>query len=270
MSMAPITPAPSSLLEGKVATVTMSTGGIGLEVARQLGQAGARAVIVNGRSEAKAAATLAELRAAAPETDYVFVMADVSDPPSQKALFDAAEAQFGGVDILVHAGRSPNPTGGVKPFLELAPEKFEGSAQGYFLSLIYACHYAAPQMVRRGGGAILAILSDAAKIPTAGEAVVGGALAGAAMFIRTLAKEMARHQVRANALTPSLVRETQAYDNVMAQEFSRKIFEKAERRAALGLPTPRDIAPLAVFLCGPLSAHLTGQVVTINGGLNVA
>jgi 2-hydroxycyclohexanecarboxyl-CoA dehydrogenase len=257
-------------LDGKVAVVTMSTGGICREVARQLGQAGARAVIVNGRSEARAAPVLDDLRASAPDTEFRFVAADVSDPPSQQALFAAAEARFGGLDILVHAGRSPNPTGGVRPFLELPPEKFEGAARGYFLSLIYACHYAAPLMVQRGGGAVLAILSDAAKVPTAGESVVGGALAGAAMFIRTFAKEMARHQVRANALTPSLVRETQAYDNVMAQEFSRKIFEKAERRAALGLPTPQDIAPMAVFLCSPLSAHLTGQAITINGGLNVS
>jgi NAD(P)-dependent dehydrogenase (short-subunit alcohol dehydrogenase family) len=260
----------NALLAGKVAVVTMSTGGICFEVARQLGEAGARAVIVNGRTEAKAAATLARLRDAAPETEFVFVAADVSDPPSQQALFAAAQARFGGADILVHAGRSPDPSGGVKPFLDMAPEKFEGAARGYFLSLIYACHYAAPQMARRGGGAVVAILSDAAKIPTIGESVVGGALAGAAMFIRTFAKEMARHQIRANALTPSLVRETQAYDNVMAQEFSRKVFEKAERRAALGLPTPKDIAPMAVFLCGPQSAHLTGQTITINGGLNVA
>jgi NAD(P)-dependent dehydrogenase (short-subunit alcohol dehydrogenase family) len=198
------------------------------------------------------------------------VAADVRDPPAQKALFDAAEDRFGGVDILVHAGRSPNPSGGIKPFAELGPEKFEGAAKGYFLSLVYACHYATPQMLRRGGGAILAVLSDAAKIPTSGESVVGGALAGSAMFIRTLAKEMARHQIRANALTPSLVRDTQAYDAVMRQEFSRKIFEKAERRAGLGLPTPKDIAPMAVFLCGPQSAHLTGQTITINGGLAVA
>jgi 2-hydroxycyclohexanecarboxyl-CoA dehydrogenase len=260
----------SDLLSSKVAVVTMATGGINFEVARQLGQAGARAVIVNGRSEASGAAAVARLKASAPGTDYLFVAADVSDGPSQKVLFDVAQARFGGVDILVHAGRSPNPTGGVKPFTELAPEKFEGAAKGYFLSLIYACHYAVPQMMERGGGAIVAVLSDAAKIPTPGESVAGGALAGAAMFIRTLAREMARHQIRANALTPSLVRDTAAYDNVMRQEFSRKIFEKAEKRAGLGLPTPGDVAPMAVFLCGPQSAHMTGQTITINGGLAVA
>jgi 2-hydroxycyclohexanecarboxyl-CoA dehydrogenase len=260
----------SLLLESKVAVVTMSTGGICFEVARQLGQAGARGVIVNGRSEATSTGAMARLREAAPDTDYHFVAADVSDGPSQRALFDAAEARWGGIDILVHAGRSPNPSGGVNLFTALGPEKFEGAAKGYFLSLVYACHYAVPSMMARGGGAILAVLSDAAKIPTSGEAVVGGALAGAAMFIRTLAKEMARHQIRANALTPSLVRDTQAYDNVMRQEFSRKIFEKAERRAGLGLPSPKDVAPMAVFLCGPQSAHLTGQTITINGGLAVA
>ena len=257
-------------LDGKIAVVTMATGGICFEVARQLGEAGARGVIVNGRSEANGRAAVERLRQAAPDTDYVFVAADVSDGPSQKALFDGAESRFGGVDILAHAGRSPNPAGGVNPFTALSPEKFEGAAKGYFLSLIYACHYAVPSMMARGGGAILAVLSDAAKIPTSGESVVGGALAGSAMFIRTLAKELARHQIRANAITPSLVRDTQAYDNVMRQEFSRKIFEKAERRAGLGLPGPADVAPMAVFLCGPGASHITGQIITVNGGLAVA
>lgn len=260
----------SELLSGKIAVVTMATGGINFEVARQLGQAGAAAVLVGGRTPASGVAAVERLKAAAPATDYAFVLADVSDGPSQQAMFVAAQERFGGTDILVHAGRSPNPSGGVNPFTELKPEKFEGAAKGYFLSLIYACHYAVPQMIARGGGSIVAVLSDAAKIPTPGESVAGGALAGAAMFIRTLAKEMARHQIRANALTPSLVRDTQAYDNVMAQDFSRRIFEKAERRAGLGLPTPADIAPMAVFLAGPQSAHMTGQVITINGGLNVA
>jgi 2-hydroxycyclohexanecarboxyl-CoA dehydrogenase len=260
----------SGLLDGKIAVVTMATGGICFEIARQVGQAGARGVIVNGRSEESGARALERLRADVPNTDYVFALADVSDGASQKVLFDIAEERFGGTDILVHAGRSPNPTGGVNLFTQLTPEKFEGAAKGYFLSLIYACHYAVPQMLQRGGGSILAVLSDAAKIPTSGESVAGGALAGAAMFIRTLAKEMARDQIRANALTPSLVRDTQAYDNVMRQEFSRKIFEKAERRAGLGLPRPKDIAPMAVFLSGPGAAHITGQTITVNGGLAVA
>ena len=162
----------SGLLDGKVAVVTMATGGICFEVARQLGQAGARGVIVNGRSEESGRKAVERLKADAPNTDYVFVAADVSDGPSQKALFDAAKDRFGGTDILVHAGRSPNPSGGVNLFTELKPEKFEGAAKGYFLSLIYACHYAVPQMLERGGGSILAVLSDAAKIPTSGE--VGG------------------------------------------------------------------------------------------------
>ena len=81
---------------------------------------------------------------------------------------------------------------------------------------------------------------------------------------------MGRHGGRVNCITPSLVTGTKAHDRVMSSEFSRKIFEKASRRARLGVPSPADIAPLAVFLASPLASHLTGQAISVNGGISAA
>jgi 2-hydroxycyclohexanecarboxyl-CoA dehydrogenase len=90
------------------------------------------------------------------------------------------------------------------------------------------------------------------------------------MFTRTLALEVSRFGIRANCVTPSIVRDTISHERVMAGELSRKVFEKAEARARLGVPTPRDVAPLVVFLASPLSARITGQAVSVNGGISAA
>jgi 2-hydroxycyclohexanecarboxyl-CoA dehydrogenase len=95
--------------------------------------------------------------------------------------------------------------------------------------------------------------------------------AASVQFSKTLALEMARYKIRVNVITPSLVADTKSYDIAMSEEFTRKIFEKIKERAErqLGLPTPKNVAPLAVFLASPLASHMTGQVMTINGGLSV-
>jgi len=88
------------------------------------------------------------------------------------------------------------------------------------------------------------------------------------MYVRALSLEVSRHGVRVNCVTPSLVAKTKAYDRVMASEFSRRIFEKAAARARLGVPTPDDIAPLAAFLASPFASHISGQAVSVNGGIS--
>jgi NAD(P)-dependent dehydrogenase (short-subunit alcohol dehydrogenase family) len=125
-------------------------------------------------------------------------------------------------------------------------------------------------MLAAGGGAIVSVASDAAKLATPGESVIGAAFAGNAMFVKTLAVELARQNIRANVVTPSITRNTKTYDAVMAGEFSRKLFQKAETRARLGVPIPENVAPIIAFLASPLASHITGQVVSANGGISVA
>ena len=256
-----------SLLAGKVALVTGSTAGIGARTAEQLANAGAEVVILNGRSRESGLAMKAELEGLAPGTRFDFVAADYNKPEEVQRLFDHALKTYDGVDIFVHTCMTEGA--GPKPFLETDRAYWQAAVSGIFLSLLECSRHAALQMRARGGGAIVSFASDAAKVATPGEAVLGGALAANVMFVRALALELAREQIRVNAVTPSITRGTKTYDRVMAGGFSKKLFEKAERRARLGVASAENVAPMAVFLASPLASHITGQVVSVNGGISV-
>jgi len=256
------------LLAGKVALVTGSTSGIGLRTAEQLAAAGA-VVILNGRSAASGGAALDELRKANPAASLDFQAADYTRPEELNRLFGDIGRVHGGLDIVCHTtmvegGKGP------RPFMETVPADWQAALDGIFLSLLHVTRRAVPLMIARGGGAIVSFASDAAKVATPGESVLGGALAGNCMFVRTVGLELARHNIRVNAVTPSITRGTRTYDRVMAGGFSKALFEKAERRARLGVAHAENVAPMAVFLASPLASHITGQVISVNGGISAA
>jgi NAD(P)-dependent dehydrogenase (short-subunit alcohol dehydrogenase family) len=127
-----------------------------------------------------------------------------------------------------------------------------------------------PGMRTRRGGVIVNVASDAAKTATPGESVIGAAKAAIVMFTRTIAIEEKRYGIRANALTPSLVYGTASTERITSDGFSAKLFERAAKQAHLGVPTAEDIAALTVFLCSPAAARLTGQAISVNGGISAA
>ena len=125
-------------------------------------------------------------------------------------------------------------------------------------------------MRERRDGVIINIASDAAKIPTVGETVHGALMAAIDMFSRTLALEAARFGVRVHVITPSIVVHTHSYDRMMDGEFSEKLFKRALEKAALGPVSPEDISPLIVFLASPAAKKITGQRITVNGGIAIS
>jgi NAD(P)-dependent dehydrogenase (short-subunit alcohol dehydrogenase family) len=256
-----------TLLKGKVALVTGSTSGIGARTAEQLARAGAT-VIMNGRSEELGRATKAELEGLVPGATFDFVPASYTRAEDVERLFAHAQDAHGGVDIFIHTCMSDG--GKLGPFMESSREHWRPMVEGIFLSLLECCHRAVPQMLAKGGGAIVSYASDAAKIATPGETISGGALAANVMFVRTLAMELGRQNIRVNAVTPSITRGTRTYDRVMAGGFTKRLFEKAESRARLGVASAENVAPMAVFLASPLASHITGQVVSVNGGISAA
>lgn len=257
---------PPAALRDRRAVVVGGTAGIGLAIATAMAAADASVTLV-GRDTARGHKATEDIARQAIGAAVAFVRADACDPRALSAAMDAIAARSRGIDVLVHCvGGYFTPS----PFESTTVEVIDSKLRSHLASAMYTVHAALPHMIRAGGGCILTVASDAAKTATPGESVIGAAKAAVAMFSRTLALEVARHGIRVNCLTPSIVRGTLTYDRLMADPFSRKLFEKAERRARLGVVTPEDIAPLAVFLASDGAARITGQTISINGGISAA
>lgn len=239
---------------------------MGLEIGAQLAEAGVRRIILCGRNEKRANAAAATISQRNRDAAITLVCGDATRDGTVRRCMAAAE-QAGGLEILVNAVPGALAP---QPFTYLDPNDFLPLMQAHLGTTFGFAHAAMPLLRDGDGGIVINISSDAAKIPTPGESVHGALMAAIAMFSRTLALEEARNNVRVHALTPSLVTETISYDRMMAESFSAKIFERAKERAFLGLPAPADIAAIAVFLCSPAAARMTGQTITVNGGLAVA
>jgi 2-hydroxycyclohexanecarboxyl-CoA dehydrogenase len=251
-------------LRAKRAVVTGSSSGIGFQAALMLAEAGVRGLVLNGRKAERGEAARCAIGERMPRANVSFIAADVSHADGARSLIEAGAKHLGGsIDILVNcAGGDHNP----RPFGQYSPEEIESVVRHWLLSTLYCCHYALPFMPE--GSAIVNVASDAAKVPTPGESVIGAAMAGIAMFSRTFAMEAKRRKIRVNVVTPSLVQNTITHDRLMADRFSSRLFEKAIERAHLGVAEPADVAALILFLLGPQSAKLTGQVISVNGGIS--
>ncbi len=245
------------------ALVTGGTSGTGLEVAAMLAESGIQSIIINGRDAERGEAARRAVLQRTPGASVTFISADVSSPDQVQMLLDKVAEVEGPLDVLVNsAGGDFSP----ELFHRTAPQDFDAIVRHSLLATMYCCRAALPLMPR--GGSIVNVASDAAKYPTPGEAVIGAALAGIVMFSRTLAMEAKRQGIRVNVVTPSLIAGTRTYDRVTADGFSKKLFDKATAAAHLGLATPKDVAELIVFLAGPRAARVTGQVVSVNGGIS--
>ncbi|UPK29959.1 SDR family NAD(P)-dependent oxidoreductase [Bradyrhizobium sp. 195] len=255
----------SQMFNSKIALVTASTSGIGRETARLLAESGAEIVALNGRNAEVGAQVRDELAVRFPRTEFLFLQADLNVPEQQEAMFDEIERRIGRIDILVHCGGAQ-----VRPefFTRIDPATYREQIDGHFTSFVTCCRRAIPMMA--SGGSIVAIASDAGKIATPAESIIGAMKAAVIMFVRTLALEVSRQGIRVNVLTPSLVANTKSYDRIMSGEASRKIFEKASAKAKLGVPVPEDVAPMAVFLSSPFGSKITGQAISVNGGISAA
>ena len=243
--------------------VTGSTQGVGLAAARALLEAGA-AVTISGRRDETVRAGIDKL---GDSEDRVFgIPADLTTPDAARTLVSCAEEVMGGLDgvVLSHGGPY-HPT----PFEEYEVGDFVMLADYIFLSLARVIHAAIPILSEsRYGGSIVSIISDASRFPTSGESMIGGLAAANVMFTRTLAKEVARKGIRINALGITITRDTPTYSRVMeANSYSRQLFEKAEARIPFGPNHAEDIVGTILYFLSDAAAKVTGQVISVNGGL---
>lgn len=243
------------------------TSGVGLATAVEYVRAGCTAMVLVGRNEARGKQAVETVLAHAPQARVEFVSADLNEPESALEAAAVAHRLLGSIDVLVCSTVAP-----YQPTLlhEIPIEQLRGILAEQALGPLLMTRAVLPYMREQGSGAIVNIASDAAKVPTPGETGIGAAMAAIVTFSQTLAVEAKRDGIRVNVLTPSLIVDTASYDRAMSQPFSKKIFDKIARQAALGMTEPSDLAHAALFLTSPRSRRITGQVVSVNGGISVA
>jgi NAD(P)-dependent dehydrogenase (short-subunit alcohol dehydrogenase family) len=254
-------------LEASGVVITGGTSGVGLATALRFAEAGVKRMALLGRNVERGEAAREMVMNAHPELQVLFVSADANHVDQVNRAVAQVRAALGSIDVLVNS-----TVGTFVPtlFHELPIEDIETLLVQQMLAPLLMSRAVLNGMRERGGGVIINIASDACKVPTPGESVIGAAMAGIAMFSRGLALEAKRNGIRVNTLTPSLIQGTLTYDRVMADPFSAKLFGNAVKQAHLGVVGPDDLAGLIVFLASPQGARLTGQTISVNGGISIA
>jgi 3-oxoacyl-[acyl-carrier protein] reductase len=250
--------------KGKAALVTGGSNGIGLRVAEQLAEAGAH-VFINGRSAERGERAAAKLREISP--DVRFIAGDCASYEDVVAVVGTARSLAGRLDILISAGAEGET--GATPFAELTPQQIEGEFRKRLLPRIFPVHAALPAL-RENGGSVILLTTDAGRYATPGESVLGAVGASVIIMTKVLAKEFSRFKIRVNSIAMALTEGTPTWDRLLAGEgFQRDLFTKVVERFPFGRPPSADeVAAVAVFLASDAASQVTGQTISVNGGLS--
>jgi 2-hydroxycyclohexanecarboxyl-CoA dehydrogenase len=244
------------------------TAGVGLATAMRFAALGAPHVTINGRNVERGERARASILAKHPGCKVHFVAADSGVTAQAVELGRQAEAAMGGIDVLVNTTVSAYPYPAL--FHKIDIKDIEGMVLTQLMSHLLMARAVMDGMRERERGVIINVASDAGKATTPGESIIGGLMAAIIMFSRTLAMEAKRSGIRVNCITPSIIEGTLTHDTVMGGEFSGKLFAKAKEMARLGVVNAEDMAELIIFLASPAAAKLTGQAISLNGGISAA
>ncbi|RFA10490.1 oxidoreductase [Subtercola boreus] len=244
-----------------------ASSGVGLASALAFVDAGVTRLALLSRSPERGEAARERVQARNPAATVEFIPVDVDDLAAVTRAVALAHQKLGGIDVLVSS-----VTSAYRPDLlsRIEPSDIAGILTGQALPPMYLTRTVLPYLKEQGGGSIVLVASDAAKVATPGESVLGAAMAAIVMFSRTAAMEAKRDGIRINAVTPSLIAGTATAARVLTDGFSKALFDKAATLAHLGVAEASDLAALIVFLGGPAAAKITGQAISVNGGISAA
>ncbi|MFS0592227.1 SDR family NAD(P)-dependent oxidoreductase [Cytobacillus horneckiae] len=247
-------------MEEKVAFITGAGRGMGREIAKTLSKKSAKIVVTDVNLEnAQSTVSLIEENGG----EAIAVYCDVTSLESVQNAVESAISSYGRIDILVNnAGWDK-----IEPFLESEPSTWKTIIDINLMGQIHTCKEILPHMINNGYGKVINIASDSGRVGSSGEGVYSAAKGGVIALTKTLAREMARHKLNVNCIAPGpadtpLFQEIGSYNEGIAAALQKAI---PFRRLA----KPSDIAHAVAYFASDEAAYITGQTLSVNGGLTM-
>jgi len=250
---------PELSLKDKVALVTGAAGGLGGAIAWAFGAAGAR-VFLHDLLEEKLKEISGAMKVEGIQTGYKALDINVSGAP--QALIDAAVREMGGIDIVVNSAGINRP----QPSVEVTEKNWDDIMNINLKAMFFVSQAAGEEMIKRGGGKIINLSSQAGAVALPLRAAYCSSKGGVNQLTRTLAVEWAKHNILINAVAPTFV-ET---------PFTEQMFkDEAFKNYVLGsiplgrMATPEEVAYATLFLASDLANMITGHILTVDGGWTI-
>jgi len=242
-------------LAGKVSLVTGASRGIGRAIARLLAARGAT-VVLGARDQARLAESVAEIESLGGLASAVSL--DVADRASVDAAFDGVLKQHGRIDHLVNnAGITRDNL-----LLRMKRDEWEAVMATNLTGVFHCTQSALRPMLKQRSGRIVNLTSVVGITGNAGQANYSASKAGIIGFTRSMSRELAGRKVTINAVCPGFI------ESEMTKVLGEMIVEEAKKRIpAKRLGLPEDVAACVLFLASPAACYVTGQVLTVDGGM---
>ncbi|MDH5538210.1 MAG: SDR family oxidoreductase [Rhizobacter sp.] len=245
-------------LASKTAVVTGAASGIGKACAAALAEAGAQVILADIDAE-KGQAVAAGLRDKGGKADFLQV--DMTDPASIADFAAAVQARCGAIDVLVNGAG----WGRTAPFVEGSPEFWHKLVALNLVGPMTLAKALLPAMMERGGGNIVNIASDAGRVGSLGETVYSAAKGGLIAFTKSLARETARYGINVNCVCPGPT------DTPLMAAVPDKVKEALTKAIPFRrLGKPEEVADAVAFFASDRASYITGQVLSVSGGLTMA
>lgn len=251
-------------LNGRVAVVTGGGGGIGRATVHRLADEGASVAILDRALDAAEAVAVEVAALGVPVTA---VRCDITGLDAVQAAVEHTEAELGPIDVLVNnAGWDV-----FKPFLQTVPDEWQRLIDVNLVGVLNMHYAVLPGMVERGGGRVVNVASDAARVGSSGEAVYAACKAGITGLTKTLAREHARDGITLNVVCPGPT-DTALFAGFLEgagdPDKLRRAFERSVPLGRIGRPD--DLPGAICFLASDDAAYITGQTLSVSGGLTMS
>lgn len=245
-----------------VAVVTGGAGAIGAAVCHRLAAAGKQVAVLD--MEAGAAERLAEQLAGA---GHVGLAVDVSDTEAVSAAMTKIEADVGAIGTLINVAGWDR----FVSFVDSTPDLWDRVIDINYRGVLNTVHAVLPRMIDRQRGRVVSVASDAARVGSSLESVYAGAKGAVIAFTKSVAREVARHGITLNVVCPGPT-DTPLIRSMAGELDDGERFVGALTKAIpmRRLATPDDIAPAVVFLASDDAGYITGQTLSVSGGLTMA